>query len=99
MENKERTFKNVIIKCACDKLLPFALVYMAYVVLHGHLSAGGGFQGGVLMVAVVVLIWLGYGYEEASEHVRPNLLHKLEGFTALLYVFLAFIGIFHGKIC
>ena len=57
-DGKKRTIKRVIQRCGCDKILPLTLVYIFYVILHGHLSPGGGFQGGVLMVAVVVLIYL-----------------------------------------
>ena len=37
----KRTMKNVITKCGADFLTPFVLVYMFYVILHGHLSPGG----------------------------------------------------------
>ena len=36
--------KPVIVKSAADFFLPLSCVYGAYVVLHGHLSPGGGFQ-------------------------------------------------------
>ena len=64
-----RTVKNVIQRCGCDKILPLALVYVAYIILHGHLSPGGGFQGGILMVAVVLLVYLGHGREESRTPV------------------------------
>ena len=34
MENK-RTFKNTIQRCGSDKILPLAIVYMFYIILHG----------------------------------------------------------------
>jgi multicomponent Na+:H+ antiporter subunit B len=37
---------------ACGLLIfPFALLLGAYIVLHGHLTPGGGFQGGVLLAS------------------------------------------------
>ena len=38
--------KNIVPKCGADFLIPFAAVYAFYIILHGHLSPGGGFQGG-----------------------------------------------------
>ena len=96
MENKNIKVKEVITRCGADKLLPFALVYMFYVILHGHLSPGGGFQGGVLMVAVIVFIYMGYGYEKVSGCINRSFLHKFEGFASVVYVVLAMIGVYCG---
>ena len=52
--------------------------------MSGHLSPGGGFQGGVLMVAVVVLIYLGHGYENTVNAFRPSFLRRFEGFAVTL---------------
>ena len=50
--------KNIVPKCGADFLIPFAAVYAFYIILHGHLSPGGGFQGGVLMCSAVIRLWL-----------------------------------------
>lgn len=95
-DGKKRTIKRVIQRCGCDKILPQTLVYIFYVILHGHLSPGGGFQGGVLMVAVVVLIYLGHGYENTVNAFRPSFLRRFEGFAVTLYIAIAFMGIVFG---
>ena len=99
MENK-RTFKNTIQRCGSDKILPLAIVYMFYIILHGHLSPGGGFQGGVLMVAIVVLLYFGHGYETTVRAINPHFLHGAEGFMSVLYVAAAMFGIAYlGNFC
>ena len=99
MENK-RNFKNVILRCGADKILPVAIVYMFYIILHGHLSPGGGFQGGVLMVGIVTLIYFGHGYETTLRAVHPHFLHGAEGFMSILYVAAAMLGIAYvGNFC
>ena len=100
MNDKKRTVKNIIPACGCDAVVPFALVYMFYVILHGHLSPGGGFQGGVLMVAVVVLLYLGHGYETTTSVLSFNFMHKFEGFASICYVAFAMIGVAYlGNFC
>ena len=100
MENKERKVKNVILRCGADKILPMAIVYMFYIILHGHLSPGGGFQGGVLMVAIVVLLYFGHGYETTVRAINPHFLHGAEGFMSVLYVAAAMLGIAYlGNFC
>ena len=94
--NEKFTSKNVILRCGADSLLPLMLVYMLYLILHGHLSPGGGFQGGVLMVAVVTILYLGHGYETTARSLSANLLHGTEGFASIMYVAFAMLGVSVG---
>ena len=94
--NEKPVVKNVIVKCGCDMILPLACVYILYIILHGHLSPGGGFQGGVLMVAVVALICLGHGYETTIETLSYHLMHTAEGYASIFYVALGFLGVAMG---
>ena len=88
--------KNTILSCGADSLLPLMLVYMLYIILHGHLSPGGGFQGGVLMVAVVTILYLGRGYETTARSLSAGFLHGAEGFASIMYVALAMMGVAVG---
>jgi len=88
--------KNVITKCGCDRILPLACVYILYIILHGHLSPGGGFQGGVLIVALVALICLGHGYQKTIETFSYHLLHTTEGYASIFYVALGLLGVAMG---
>jgi len=88
--------KRIIQRCGCDALLPFALVYVFYIILHGHLSPGGGFQGGVLMAGVVILLYLGRGFEETVDALSYHTLHKSEGVASVAYVALGLLGVAVG---
>lgn len=100
MNNKNIKVKNIIPKCGADALLPFALMYVFYIILHGHLSPGGGFQGGVLMVAVVVLLYMGYGYKGAAGSINKHFMHKAEGLASIAYVAFAMLGVaYAGNFC
>ena len=96
MENKNIHEREIILGSGGDSLLPFVLMYMAYISLHGHLSPGGGFQGGVLFVAAILLIYFGHGREVTSKAVSFNLLHKGEGLASVVYVALALMGVAVG---
>lgn len=99
-ESKAKEAADIILSCGCDAVMPFALVYLFYVILHGHLSPGGGFQGGVLMVAVVVLLYLGHGYETTTSALSFNFMHKFEGFASICYVAFAMLGVAYlGNFC
>ena len=94
--NKNIKIKNVILPCGCDVVLPLALTYSLYIVLHGHLSPGGGFQGGVLMAAVVLLMYFGHGRKVTTEALSFHLLHHAEGAASIVYVALALLGVAVG---
>ena len=94
--NKKPEIKRVIQRCGCDAILPFALVYVLYIILHGHLSPGGGFQGGVLMAGIVILLYLGHGFEATVDALSYHTLHKSEGFASVVYVALALMGVAVG---
>lgn len=49
---------SAILDTAARLMTPFVLLFAAYVVVHGHDSPGGGFQGGVLLAAAVILVKL-----------------------------------------
>lgn len=55
-------------------LLPVAVLLGADVVVHGHVTPGGGFQGGVLLATGLHLLYVGGSFEQL-ERLRP-----LEGF-------------------
>ena len=44
-----------ILQAGVDLLFPLLLVVGFYIILHGHLTPGGGFQGGVVLAAAFVL--------------------------------------------
>ena len=87
---------DVILRSGGDSLLPFVLVYKLYIILHGHLSPGGGFQGGVLMAGVVILIYLGHGFEATVDALSYHTLHRGEGVASVVYVALALMGVAAG---
>ena len=93
-----KTFKKkpVIVRSAADFFLPLACVYGAYVVLHGHLSPGGGFQGGVLVASAILLVFLGYGSLKVRKIFNDHKLHSSETVAEILYVVIALIGVFTG---
>jgi multicomponent Na+:H+ antiporter subunit B len=57
-------------------LLPVALLVGLYVVAHGQLSPGGGFQGGVVAATALHLLYIAVDYR-ALERIRPMGLYEV----------------------
>jgi multicomponent Na+:H+ antiporter subunit B len=51
-------FGSSVVDAATRLLVPFIMLFAAYVVAHGHYSPGGGFQGGVILAAALILVRL-----------------------------------------
>ncbi|MFG2357142.1 MnhB domain-containing protein [Streptomyces sp. NPDC048521] len=76
--------------------LPVALITGLYVIAHGQLSPGGGFQGGVVAATALHLLYLGADYR-ALERVRPLAVYETSDALAVsCYLVLGFAGVLAG---
>ena len=57
---------DAILQLSAMLLVPFGLLFGCYVILNGHLSAGGGFSGGAVLGACLVLYLLAFGFEKTE---------------------------------
>ncbi len=55
---------KVLIRCAGKYLSPLVMLYGIYVILNGHLSPGGGFSGGSIVGAGLILYSVAYGHKK-----------------------------------
>ena len=57
-------FESIMVRTLLGPLLCAMQLFALYVLIHGHYSPGGGFQGGVLLAASIILPMLVYGVGE-----------------------------------
>lgn len=93
MEGKE---KDIIVKICGSIILPLALLLGIYIILHGHLSPGGGFQGGVIIASAVSIYYVAYGREKTLEMFNSKRLSRMEELGALTFIFIASLGVIYG---
>jgi multicomponent Na+:H+ antiporter subunit B len=86
---------SLVLSTACKVLFPLILVFGTYVFIHGHLTPGGGFQGGAIIASGFLLIYLGCR-EKRISRVASNLAESLGGvvFVVIGLLGLAFSGYF-----
>ncbi|MEU9192276.1 MnhB domain-containing protein [Streptomyces hundungensis] len=78
-------------------LLPFALLCGLYVIAHGQLSPGGGFQGGVVVATALHLLYIGADYR-ALERIRPVGLYEAgDAVGEAAYLVLGVAGLLGGS--
>ena len=83
---------SILISCT-NLVLPILLTLGLYIIIHGHLSPGGGFQGGVLIAGAIALIYIGYGFKGVKKGIASNTFKIAEDLGALGFIILAFIGL------
>ncbi|MFB7055935.1 MnhB domain-containing protein [Streptomyces vinaceus] len=77
-------------------LLPVALVVGVYLVAHGQLTPGGGFQGGVVLATALHLAYLAADYR-VLERVRPlAALDVTDALGAVSFTALGLVGLAAG---
>ena len=72
------------------------LLLGAYIVVHGALTPGGGFQGGVILAGALLLVYAA-GQVAAVQRVRPvSLVEVADAVGAAAYVLVALAGLVFG---
>ncbi|WP_461207651.1 MnhB domain-containing protein [Clostridium sp. DL1XJH146] len=66
-------------------LYPFILTFGIYIIVNGHKSPGGGFQGGAVLSALFIIRYL----INPAQNINLYLLQRLEKFT---FLFILLIG-------
>jgi multicomponent Na+:H+ antiporter subunit B len=77
---------SLIIRTAVRLLVPFIQLYGLYVIVHGHYSPGGGFQGGVVLGASFIMLALAYDLKTSLRHMSEKVNVLLSNLGVLIYV-------------
>ena len=63
--------ENLILRVGTKYMVPFMLVFGLYIIFHGDLSPGGGFQGGVAIASGFIVYGMVYG-RPAMQKILPR---------------------------
>ncbi len=90
-QHKTRPFPSgELLTTGSDLLVPLILLLGAYVFINGHLTPGGGFQGGAILASAALLLLL----TNPSRHFSHQLISKVESTSGLIFIVLGILGIF-----
>lgn len=88
--------RSEVVRIFTRKLFPFMLLYGCYLISHGHLSPGGGFQGGVILGSAIILFGLVEGVSFVQRRFKEELLSAAKNIGMLVFVSLGFGGMILG---
>jgi len=80
---------SLIVSAGTRYLFPMIVLFGSYIFVHGHLTPGGGFPGGVVIATAFLLGYV--ALEGIGENIK--MFHITEGTAGLLYVITGMLGI------
>lgn len=92
MKGMTSIVRNIVALVSC-----FVMLYGVYVIFTGHLTPGGGFAGGVIVMGGLVMLVLAFGGGgRAKELIGECRCHVFDGLGALVFALIAIFGFFAG---
>ena len=78
-----------IVETATELLLPMVMLFGIYVFLNGHLSPGGGFQGGAIIASGTMFLLLAL----PESHISRLMVALTESLSGFSYVVIGVLGV------
>ena len=88
--------KDSILRGAAAVLLPAGMLYGISMILNGHLSAGGGFSGGAVTGAALILYAAAYGPEKLEKYLGMKTRSLLIWAALMVYTLLKTYSFYTG---
>ncbi len=77
--------RDPIVKNVAKLIIPFLMIYGIYLVLNGHISPGGGFSGGAVMGAGLILYSSAFGYRAIRKVITEKLIKRVTFCSLFFY--------------
>lgn len=91
-----RQEESPIVLLGSRLLSPYIMLFGLYVIFFGHYSPGGGFQGGTLLAASILLIRLSGGRRVSRLQIQEFATTPLAVFGVVIYFATGFVAMIMG---
>ena len=81
-----------IVETATELLLPMIILFGIYVFMNGHLSPGGGFQGGAIIASGTMFLLLAL----PESHISRLMIAITESLSGFSYVIVGVLGVIYA---
>jgi len=98
--NKGLTMKGmtIIVKKVTEIICGVIFLYGIYIIVHGHLTPGGGFAGGTIIAGSFILLVLAFGSEFLALKKEETGSSILESSAILIFIVIAALGMLMGGV-
>jgi multicomponent Na+:H+ antiporter subunit B len=87
---------TLIVKAVTRLTVGLIFLYGVYIVIHGHVSPGGGFAGGVIIALSFIHLMLAFGKDVALKKISMGMASILESVGAVMFLAIALAGFIGG---
>jgi len=87
---------SLIVKKVAQLMAGLIFIYGIYIIVHGHLTPGGGFAGGALIAGSYILAILAYGSDTIKLKKEETGTSLTESISILFALMMAVAGFFIG---
>ncbi len=91
-----RPAEDPILQVVAKVLVPVIMIFGIYVVLNGHLSPGGGFSGGAIIGAGLILYLNAFGFEKTERFFTEKLYKRVTLYALAFYALAKCYSFFCG---
>jgi multisubunit Na+/H+ antiporter MnhB subunit len=88
---------TLIVKTVTRITVWVIILYGFYISIHGHLTPGGGFGGGVIIALALLNVLLAYGRDFTQKWLNIHFLESVESSSAVLIFLVAASGLIFGS--
>jgi len=89
---EEKEEASLIVRTGSKVLFPFIVLLGVYIFVHGHLTPGGGFQGGAVIASGFLLLYLAW----PGRRVGRKAFSAVESLSGLAFLAVGVLGIIYG---
>ncbi|MDD5765961.1 MAG: MnhB domain-containing protein [Candidatus Marinimicrobia bacterium] len=93
---KQQAGMTLIVKTVTRISVWLILLYGIYIILHGHLSPGGGFAGGVIIALAFLNVMLAFGRDFIKNWLNIEMLHDIDSSSAMMFLAVGILGMAFG---
>ena len=87
---------TIIVKKTTQLMAGLIFLYGIYIIVHGHLTPGGGFAGGIILAGAFILLILANGSDFLNLVKEESGSTLYENLAVLIVLFLAVSGLLLG---
>lgn len=88
-KQEEKRSVSELFETGSSVIFPLIVIFGAYIFINGHLTPGGGFQGGAVIASGVLLVLLA----NKTKIISHRFMEVIESFSGFTYVAIGVLGI------
>jgi multicomponent Na+:H+ antiporter subunit B len=94
--NRNEAGMTLIVKTVTRMTVGLIFLYGVYIVIHGHVSPGGGFAGGVIIALSLIHLMLAFGKDVVLKKMSLSMASLFESIGAVMFLVIALAGFIGG---